>query len=63
LVIPKSKIKFEKDKRYFYLTGVILTYQLKNLDPNAYQLKIVGTMPDEIMDDFLNYFITNLSYN
>lgn len=44
-----------------YLTGVIMTHQLKNLDARSRRLKIVGMMPREIVEDCLNYIHTYLS--
>ncbi len=59
--IPDSKVHIKNSDREFYLTGVILTHQLKNLDARSRRLKIVGTMPSEIVDECLDYINTYLS--
>lgn len=59
--IPESEIVIQKKDEEFYLSGVILTHQLKNLDARSRRLKIVGIMPDEIVSDCLDYVSTYLS--
>lgn len=59
--ISDSEIVIQGKNEPFYLSGVILTHQLKNLDARSRRLKIVGNMPDEIIEDCLNYVNTYLS--
>lgn len=59
--ITESKIVIQKKDEEFYLSGVILTHQLKNLDARSRRLKIVGTVPDEIVNECLDYVNTYLS--
>lgn len=59
--IPDDEIIIQGKNSEAYLSGVILTHQLKNLDARTRRLKIVGTMPDEIIEDCLNYVNTYLS--
>lgn len=59
--IPDSEIIIQRKDGQAYLSGVILTHQLKNLDARSRRLKIVGTMPDEIVEDCLHYVNTYLS--
>src|SRR5690625_855302 len=59
--IPESEIKIQKKDGQAYLSGVILTHQLKNLDARSRRLKIVGTMPDDIVQECLDYIDTYLS--
>lgn len=59
--IPDSKVMIQRKEDQAYLTGVIMTHQLKNLDARSRRLKIVGTMPSEIIEDCLNYINTYLS--
>jgi len=59
--IPESKVLIQKKEQQVYLTGVILTHQLKNLDARSRRLKIVGKLPNEITKDCLNYIGTYLA--
>lgn len=59
--IPDSQVSITHANKKSYLTGVILTHQLKNLDARSRRLKIVGTMPDEVVDECINYVNTYLS--
>lgn len=59
--IPESKVHIKHSKNEFYLTGVILTHQLKNLDARTRRLKIIGTMPSEIVEECIDYIHTYLS--
>lgn len=59
--IPDSKVMIQREEEQTYLTGVIMTHQLKNLDARSRRLKIVGTLPGEIVEDCLNYIHTYLS--
>lgn len=43
-----------------YLTGVVLTHQLKNLDLRSRRLKIVGKMDEETIRECLDYVLTFL---
>ena len=59
--IPESKVLIQKKEQQVYLTGVILTHQLKNLDARSRRLKIVGKLPNDITKDCLNYIHTYLA--
>lgn len=59
--IPENKVTIQGKDQEFYLTGVILTHQLKNLDARSRRLKTVGYMPDEVIEDCLNRVNTYLS--
>lgn len=59
--IPDSEVMIQIKEGQVYLSGVIMTHQLKNLDARSRRLKIVGTLPDNIVDDCLNYVSTYLS--
>lgn len=59
--IPENEITIQGKDQEFYLTGVILTHQLKNLDARSRRLKVVGHMPDEVIEDCINYISTYLS--
>src|SRR5690625_4635604 len=59
--IPDSEVMNQKKDGPTYLSGVIMTHQLKNLDARSRRLKIVGTMPNEIVEDCMNYVSTYLS--
>jgi len=59
--IPDSEVMIQKKDGQTYLSGVIMTHQLKNLDARSRRLKIVGTMPNEIVEDCMNYVSTYLS--
>lgn len=59
--IPESEIMIQKKDGQGYLSGVILTHQLKNLDARSRRLKIVGTMPENIVQECLDYVDTYLS--
>jgi len=59
--IPDSQVNITNANNKFYLTGVILTHQLKKLDARSRRLKIVGTMPDRVVDECINYVNTYLS--
>lgn len=59
--IPDSKVLIQKKDEPSYLSGVIMTHQLKNLDARSRRLKIVGSMPSEIVEDCMNYVSTYLS--
>lgn len=43
--IPVEEVTIQGKDQEFYLTGVILTHQFKNLDARSRRLKIVGRMP------------------
>ena len=58
--IPEDKITIQGKNEPFYLAGVILTHQLKNLDARSRRLKVVGTMPDEIVERCMDYVSTYL---
>lgn len=47
--IPDTQVFIQKKTNQTYLTGVILTHQLKNLDARSRRLKIVGKIPDEVI--------------
>src|SRR5699024_12014646 len=49
--VPDSKVMIQRKEEQAYLTGVILTHQLKNLEARSRRLRIVGTMPSEIIED------------
>lgn len=59
--IPDATIIINKKDGQAYLSGVILTHQLKNLDAQTRRLKVVGTMPNEIVESCLDYINTYLS--
>lgn len=59
--IPESMVTIQKKDGEDYLTGVILTHQLKNLDARSRRLMIVGKMQEEIVDMCLDYIHTYLS--
>ncbi|MFD1064752.1 type II toxin-antitoxin system PemK/MazF family toxin [Oceanobacillus locisalsi] len=59
--IPESMVSIQKKDGEEYLTGVILTHQLKNLDARSKRLMIVGKMQEDIMDTCLDYVNTYLS--
>lgn len=59
--IPDSEVTIQRKDGESYLSGVILTHQLKNLDARSRRLKIVGSLPDEIIKDCINYVSTYLS--
>lgn len=59
--IPEFKVMIQKKEQQVYLTGVILTHQLKNLDARSRRLKIVGKLPNDITKDCLNYVHTYLA--
>lgn len=59
--IPDSEIVIQRKEGKSYLSGVILTHQLKNLDARSRRLKIVGKMPNSIVEDCLDYINTYLS--
>lgn len=59
--IPENKVTIQGKNQEFYLTGVILTHQLKNLDAPSRRLKIVGRMPIEVVENCLDYVRTYLS--
>lgn len=59
--IPKETVTISSKESQSYLTGVILTHQLKNLDAQARRLKVVGAMPTNIVEDCLSYIQTYLS--
>lgn len=59
--IPENEIIIQGKDQEFYLTGVILTHQLKNLDARSRQLKVVGHVPDEVIEDCLIRVNTYLS--
>jgi len=44
-----------------YLSGVILTNQLKNSDTQSQRLKTVGKLSENIAEDWLNYVHTYLT--
>lgn len=58
--IPEDGITIQKNEP-FYLMGVILTHQFKNLDARSRRLKVAGTMPDEIIEYCMGYVSTYLS--
>ena len=59
--IPDNTIVIEKREGQDYLSGVILTHQLKNLDARARRLKIVGKLPKDITEACLDYVYTYLT--
>ena len=59
--IPENQIMIQGKNESFYLEGVILTHQLKNLDARVRQLKVVGNMPSEIVEYCMDYVNTYLS--
>lgn len=59
--IPESEVMIKRKEGQAYLTGVILTHQLKNLDARSRRLKIVGTLPGKIVESCINYISTYLS--
>lgn len=59
--IPENEVTIQGKDQEFYLTGVILTHQLKNLDARSRRLKVAGHMPDEVIEDCLNRVNTYLS--
>lgn len=59
--IPNSEVHINHEDNEFCLTGVILTHQLKNLDARSRRLKIVGIMPDRVVEECINYINTYLS--
>lgn len=59
--IPDNTIVIDKKEGQGYLSGVILTHQLKNLDARARRLKIVGKLPEDITEDCLDYVHTYLT--
>lgn len=61
VAIPEAKVAIEGKNKTFYLSGVILTHQLKNLDARSRRLKVVGHMPDEIIEDCIDRISTYLS--
>lgn len=59
--IPSVEVLIQGKKEPFYLSGVILTHQLKNLDARSRRLKVVGQMPEEIIEQCLDYVNTYLT--
>src|SRR5699024_9893825 len=59
--IHDSEITIEKEDGQGYLSWVILTHKLKNLDVRSRRLKIVGEMPEYIVQECLDYVETYLS--
>ena len=59
--IPESEVIIQKDDEQVYLSGVILTHQLQNLDARSSRLKIVGTIPEIIIQQCLDYINTYLT--
>lgn len=61
VAIPEAEITIQGKDKPFFLTGVILTHQLKNLDARSRRLKVVGTMPGNIVEDCIDRVSTYLS--
>lgn len=59
--IPENKVKIKRSDVEFFLTGVILTHQLKNLDARSRRLKVVGKMTDDVTSTCLHYVNSYLS--
>lgn len=58
--IPESEVKITTPNQEFFLTGVILTHQLKNLDARSRRLKIVGKMTASVTEKCIDYVNTYL---
>lgn len=59
--IPNSEVIIQKKEGQAYLSGVIMTHQLKNLDARSRRLKIIGTLSSKTVEDCINYVSTYLS--
>lgn len=61
VAIPEDEVTIQGKDKDFYLTGVILTHQLKNLDARSRRLKVVGHVPDGVVEDCIDRVSTYLT--